>query len=466
MRENKGITLVVLIVTIIILLILAGITMAILTNTGLLRKSKKAEQENNVSQVIENLKLKVMEVQTEKNGNASLKDFVEYLSQDKNEEYIISLTKTANIQGEIPDLTNANEIYVTNKSVECKIDKFLSVEYSKTIELKNEDNPVVNGCSRYIDVKVKRGPKMFTLSVDIPDSDKVEKIQYYVDDKKVYEGIEKTHIVDGLQPGKEYTIYAIVTYSNEKISKKIVAIDLPQADIYVSKNGNDTTGNGEAENPYASLKKAIEVATDGQKIYIEEGEYELDKITRDSEDEIGIWDQNKKIEIFGDNQNTILKFNATKTTKRDGPAISLSNKDSIVRNLTYIYEPKSGDNYQRAIFESVYGNVENVFFRVIGNNYASCLYSNSGLSSNSNIVNCSFFYDKDGISDNYSGYNNFKNMATNVYTKTNGNKTNMVVKKFGSIEDSIKELIEKSKNDSDFNTKQAGVFYGEHAWEK
>ena len=144
----------------------------------------------------------------------------------------------------------------------------------------------------------------------------------------------------------------------------------------------------------------------------------------------------------------------------------MSNKDSIVRNLTYIYEPKSGDNYQRAIFESVYGNVENVFFRVIGNNYASCLYSNSGLSSNSNIVNCSFFYDKDGISDNYSGYNNFKNMATNVYTKTNGNKTNMVVKKFGSIEDSIKELIEKSKNDSDFNTKQAGVFYGEHAWEK
>ena len=35
-----------------------------------------------------------------------------------------------------------------------------------------------------------------------------------------------------------------------------------------------------------------------------------------------------------------------------------------------------------------------------------------------------------------------------------------------NITNSFAEKIEKSKNDTDFNTNQAGVFYGEHAWDK
>ena len=41
-KENKGITLVALVITIIILLILAGITISSLTNTGLFAKAKEA----------------------------------------------------------------------------------------------------------------------------------------------------------------------------------------------------------------------------------------------------------------------------------------------------------------------------------------------------------------------------------------------------------------------------------------
>ena len=40
--KNKGITLVALVITIIILLILAGITISSLTNTGLFEKAKEA----------------------------------------------------------------------------------------------------------------------------------------------------------------------------------------------------------------------------------------------------------------------------------------------------------------------------------------------------------------------------------------------------------------------------------------
>lgn len=337
MKENKGITLVALVITIIILLILAGISIMVLTNTGLFNKAQKAEQENNVAQVVEDLKLKVMEVQTEKNGNATLVDFVQYLSKDENEIYIISLTKTASIQGEIPDLTNVKIIYVTYKNVECKVDEFLNVEYSASITSSREDAPNLKGCSRYIDVNVKKGARQFILSVDIPDTDNVEKIQYYVDNKKVYDGTEKSYIVSGLQPGREYNIYAIVTYVNEKITKTATAINLPEADIYVTKEGSDDTGDGSDAKPYASVKKAIEMALDGQKIYIHDGTYQLDNMQSSLDGYVGIYDMNKRIEIFGNNKNTILEYDATKVDARDGAVVTLKNKDSILRNLTYIY---------------------------------------------------------------------------------------------------------------------------------
>lgn len=473
MKENKGITLVALVITIIILLILAGISIMVLTNTGLLNKAQKAEQENNVAQVVEDLKLKVMEVQTEKNGNATLVDFVQYLSKDENEIYIISLTKTASIQGEIPDLTNAKIIYVTYKNVECKVDEFLNVEYSTSITSDRENVPTLKGCSRYIDVNVKKGAKQFRLSVDIPDTDNIEKIQYYVDNKKVYEGTEKTYIVSGLQPGREYNIYAIVTYVNEKITKTATAINFPEADIYVTKEGSDDTGDGSDAKPYASVKKAIEMASDGQKIYIHDGVYELAPIKNSYHTcENGIYDMNKKLDIFGNNENTILIYNASKSSD-EGIAMYLGNSETIVRNLVYIFEPKtSSASYYRAIFGWSNGRTENVFFRTTGENRASYLRYNSQKTPN-NIVNCTFFHDKKGTDISYSGKANFINIATNasINVSTYSGQgtsilTNVIEKAFGEPEDTIQELIEKSKNDTDFNTNQVGVFYGQYAWDK
>lgn len=53
-NKNKGITLVALIVTIIILLILAGISIASLTGSGLFEKAKLAKEKSENSQKIEN----------------------------------------------------------------------------------------------------------------------------------------------------------------------------------------------------------------------------------------------------------------------------------------------------------------------------------------------------------------------------------------------------------------------------
>ncbi len=56
-KKSKGITLIALVITIVVLLILAGISIATLTNTGLFGKVKQAEQKSKDAQELENLTL-------------------------------------------------------------------------------------------------------------------------------------------------------------------------------------------------------------------------------------------------------------------------------------------------------------------------------------------------------------------------------------------------------------------------
>ena len=63
-RNNRGITLVALVVTIIILLILSGITIQGITHNGIFSNAKQAELENKRAQIVEYLRLKVINEQT------------------------------------------------------------------------------------------------------------------------------------------------------------------------------------------------------------------------------------------------------------------------------------------------------------------------------------------------------------------------------------------------------------------
>ena len=56
-QKNSGITLVALVITIIILLILAGISISALTNTGIFQKAKDAKQKSEGTELDQNTKL-------------------------------------------------------------------------------------------------------------------------------------------------------------------------------------------------------------------------------------------------------------------------------------------------------------------------------------------------------------------------------------------------------------------------
>lgn len=291
MKKENAITLISLVVTIIILLILAGISIMSLTGSGLFNKTNRAKEEHLIAQAKEHINLKISEVQIEKQGSATLIDVAEHLKNDKNAEYLISLTKTSSLIGSMPDLTNATEMYVTYNNVELKIDSTLNVEYVGTKNSSNGSTDSSGGntgsgsvqlgeCSRYIEVKAYGTQGNLILSVDVPEADDqiVKSINYYINGNLIHSGKDKEYKVTDLQTDTNYDIYAIVEYEDKKIITSATSSSIPDADIYVATTGDNTTGNGTVDKPYATLAKAINMASNGNKIYIFPGEYNLSSI--------------------------------------------------------------------------------------------------------------------------------------------------------------------------------------------
>ena len=72
-KEKKGITLIALIVTIIILLVLSGITLSNLTNKGIFSKANEAATKYKTSQLEEKIELAKLEIEMSSN-NKSIND--------------------------------------------------------------------------------------------------------------------------------------------------------------------------------------------------------------------------------------------------------------------------------------------------------------------------------------------------------------------------------------------------------
>lgn len=147
-KINKGITLIALIVTIIVLLILAAVILnMVIGDSSVIRKANIAKENTNYSVAYEEIKTKVLEAQAKKEGKAKLSDIVEQLKNDPQYEYIINKSsKIANLsnKGQINNLqdmddNNIEEIYVIHKGYEFKIDKTLKIEGNEK-ELGNTDN--------------------------------------------------------------------------------------------------------------------------------------------------------------------------------------------------------------------------------------------------------------------------------------------------------------------------------------
>ena len=117
-NKNKGITLVALVITIIILLILAGISISALTNTGIFQKAKDAKQKSEDAALDQNTKLDEYENELDKylpkqNENSLAKavkvgDYVAYTPDELDNNALTTLkTNLKNYSGASDNTTNS-----------------------------------------------------------------------------------------------------------------------------------------------------------------------------------------------------------------------------------------------------------------------------------------------------------------------------------------------------------------------
>ena len=120
-KNIKGITLIALVITIIILLILAGISISALTQTGLFEKTKQAEQKYENAQVEENITLASYENEIENNLKGAARE------NENNDIYDISTyqigaarvfdSRLTDIQGGYKVIGDTVYVYLTAKTV-------------------------------------------------------------------------------------------------------------------------------------------------------------------------------------------------------------------------------------------------------------------------------------------------------------------------------------------------------------
>lgn len=187
MRKNSGITLIALIITIIILIILAGVSInLIFGDSGIIDRVKEASEEYKKNQALEELTLKILEVKINTEGNATLSDVVEALNNDKNNEYIILLEKIATIRGEIPNLSNVSKIYVIYKGYEFEINENLEVSIHGDVNVppieENKVSVIYNGNGGVLsnsNTKIIKKEKENT-SIILPENTFDKEMYYFV----------------------------------------------------------------------------------------------------------------------------------------------------------------------------------------------------------------------------------------------------------------------------------------------
>lgn len=151
-RKNSAITLIAMVITIIILLILAGVGIQALTNTGLFEKAKKSKEKSDYSAAYEKLMLKINEAQIEKNGKCTLEELEElWGKEDEIDVIIMQYNKTAKKDKNINSYDAGNlknmlvkmsgyEKYYFLLDVNCDVIK-VSKDYGKTFsDIKKEND--------------------------------------------------------------------------------------------------------------------------------------------------------------------------------------------------------------------------------------------------------------------------------------------------------------------------------------
>ena len=216
--REEGITLVALVVTIIILLILATISIQALTNTGLFENANKAKLEAKRGQIKEWLSLNLLEVQSE-NYNKTDEEILE-IAREKTEksEDLKKLGKTVNVDGEISTEEDG-------QTVAPYFDVIVDNDMYKVSMEEQEFIGEVGKIVPSVDFSATTTSKSITLKITTKRS-QGGTVECYIKGENdsnygtAQKATDNQYTFDNLEQGKKYKIKVVVTSGNGQKAEK------------------------------------------------------------------------------------------------------------------------------------------------------------------------------------------------------------------------------------------------------
>ena len=261
--KNKGITLIALVVTIVVLLILAGITISLVfSENGIISKSKNAKEQTQIAQVREQLELAKGPEYIEGNGRYNPDSYFERIQA----EGIIGNKDT-----DVIDNRDGTYEVTTTSGYIFKITLVPSKDNVEDIQIEHIGK--VDG-PRIRNLKVtNKTTNSITVEVETANAEGATYTYYYkkggeTDWKKAEEIKEKTYTFSGLESNVIYNIKVRVEKDGKAVEKEVSTItgELPEGAVQFSpvewKSGQASTTITTSETGY-TLQYQIGGITEG-----------------------------------------------------------------------------------------------------------------------------------------------------------------------------------------------------------
>lgn len=236
-KTARGITIVSLVVTIILLLILSTVSIQGITQTGLFEKANMAKLENKRGQITEWLNLKLYETQSE-NYNKTAREIIELTRQnvEKDKSQLEKMGKNVNIDSEISTEEDGEQVGPYFYVIVDKDIYKVSMEEQKFIGEDGKLLPVIklisiSNTSNSITVKIRTS------------RNEGGKLKYYIkeydasDYTLVKESEDETYTYEGLKQGIKYSVKIVAENANKLTSEVVgeqttgTVIDLKEGDL-------------------------------------------------------------------------------------------------------------------------------------------------------------------------------------------------------------------------------------------
>ena len=489
-RQNRAITLVSLVITIIILLILAGITIATLTGeNGLFARAQRAKIKSQLASAKEEVSLAIA---------AKISENYDNIDSITPKMVVNEINKKQgnNVYAENESSFQTNIVYPSNshgikEKIIVTVNEKLEIVEVKTDTgiTENEPNKGNGGSSSGSSESVNVGKvavtitdikaRKFTINAKPEDESKIALYQYYINNNLLHEGTEKNYTVTGLEYNTDYDIEVKViprtTISIAKLKQRTAeepVVELANKfDKYIyidSTNGNDTTGNGTKEKPYSTLDKIAEsrIIEKGKSygVVLKNGEYELTE-------KIFNLDYDGEINIIGNRQNTILKVKEIYSNYSGGKGGYCVNFYRLIWdgnncNNPNVIMPKTEMNLYNIAFKNIASNGYSYFIALTDRN-GGFKIENSTLPNNPScmlrtaegpikLTNC-----YGGFTSGYSTTDDTWNYKTNYITATP--KVDNTIYEITDDESKWKHV--GTGTNPDGSQANLGVYGGEYSWE-